>query len=150
MTLLALVDRCRRQGDLQPLVASIPYARFLGIEARVDERGLVTVLEFRDTNIGNPAVPALHGGVVGALLETAAILELLWQHEAVEVPKIINITVDYLRPAGLTETHARALITKQGRRIANVSCKAWQHNESRLIASAECHFLLPEVAEEPG
>ena len=54
--------------------------------------------------------------------------------KSAEVPKIINITVDYLRPAGLTETHARALITKQGRRIANVSCKAWQDNESRLIA----------------
>jgi uncharacterized protein (TIGR00369 family) len=150
MSMLALLDRCRRKGDPGPLVANIPYARFLGIDARVEKDGLITVLEYRQTNVGNPAVPALHGGVVGALLETAAVLQLLWEHEAEVVPKIINITVDYLRPAGLRATYARGLITKQGRRIANVSVDAWQEDEARLIASADCHFLLPGGADSPS
>jgi len=150
LSLLELVDRCRRRADPQLLVAEIPYACFLGIRTSVSDDGLLTVLEFRDSNIGNPAVPALHGGVVGALLENAAILELLWEHESEVVPKIINITVDYLRPAGPRDTYAKALITKQGRRIANVSVQAWQADASKLIATADCHFLLPGGAPDSG
>jgi acyl-coenzyme A thioesterase PaaI-like protein len=80
--------------------------------------------------------------VVGAFLETAAIFQLLWQRETASVPKTINITVDYLRPAGPQDTWAKAVVTKQGRRIANVAVEAWQSQRDKPIASANCHFLL--------
>ena len=58
------------------------------------------------------------------------------------MPKTINITVDYLRSARLVDTHARAMITKHGRRVANVQVRAWQGDESKPIAAAHAHFLL--------
>jgi acyl-coenzyme A thioesterase PaaI-like protein len=58
------------------------------------------------------------------------------------VPKTINITVDYLRSARVADTYARAVITKHGRRVANVQVRAWQGDESRPIAAAHAHFLL--------
>jgi uncharacterized protein (TIGR00369 family) len=99
-------------------------------------------LAFKPSNIGNPRVPALHGGVVGAFLETTAILQLLLSQESQELPKIINITVDYLRPASPVDTFAEGLITRQGRRIANVAVEAWQDRRERLVATANCRFLL--------
>ena len=49
--------------------------------------------------IGNTYLPAIHGGTLGAMLEMAAIFHLLWETETETVPKIVNITVDYLRSA---------------------------------------------------
>jgi uncharacterized protein (TIGR00369 family) len=93
--------------------------------------------------IGNPVISALHGGTVGALLESAAIFKLIWEGSSGVVPKTINITLDYLRSARATEdTFARATITKHGRRIANVQVRAWQLDESKPIAAAHAHFLL--------
>ena len=71
------------------------------------------------------------------------------------VPKTINITVDYLRSARVIDTHARATITKHGRRVANVQVRAWQADESKPVAAAHAHFLLktmeaPENVGESG
>ena len=58
------------------------------------------------------------------------------------VPKIITITVDYLRSGRPVDTLARAVLTKQGRRVVNVAVEAWQDDRSRPIASANAHFLV--------
>jgi acyl-coenzyme A thioesterase PaaI-like protein len=85
----------------------------------------------------------LHGGTVGALLESAAILKLLWEGSSGTVPKTVTITLDYLRSARATEdTFARATITKHGRRVASVQVLAWQREEGKPIAAAHAHFLL--------
>jgi len=142
MSLIRLIEEARRQRDFNLLSEAIPYARFLGIESRECDGELLGFLRFREGNVGNPALPALHGGVVGAFLETTAIFQLMWQRETASVPKTINITVDYLRPAGPRDTWARAAVTKQGRRIASVAVEAWQAEPGKPIASADCHFLL--------
>ena len=142
MNLVNLVERCRRESDFDPFFESIPFARYLGIRAHMEAGILVTTLAFRERNIGNPALPALHGGVIGSLLETAAILQLLWEHETDKIPKTINLTVDYLRPGAPRDTFARGVISKQGRRVANVSVESWQEHPEMPIASANCHFLL--------
>lgn len=143
MSLVALLDSCRRRQDFGPLCEAIPYARFLGMSVRESQGKLLAKLCFQPSNVGNPLLPALHGGVVGGFLETTAALELLWSHDAVELPKVINITLDYLRPAAALDTYASGTITRQGRRIANVTVEAWQENRHRLVATANCHFLLP-------
>ncbi len=142
MSLIRLIEEARRQRDFNLFSQAIPYARFLGIESRECDGQLHGFLHYRERNIGNPAVPALHGGVVGAFLETTAIFQLMWQRETASVPKTINITIDYLRPAGPRDTWARAVVTKQGRRIANVAVEAWQESPEKPITTADCHFLL--------
>jgi uncharacterized protein (TIGR00369 family) len=142
VNLLALIERCRQDRCFDRLCEAIPYARYLGIRAHMEAGALVTTLEYRQRNIGNPALPALHGGVIGAHLETAAILQLLLQHETDKIPKTINLTVDYLRPGAPRDTFARGVVSKQGRRVANVNVESWQESPGKLIASANCHFLL--------
>src|SRR3546814_10671692 len=55
----------------------------------------------------------LHGGVVGALLVSASIVHLVWSAETDTIPKIIDLSVDYLRSARPVETFASAIITKR-------------------------------------
>jgi uncharacterized protein (TIGR00369 family) len=142
MTLRELVDTARASGDLVPLVAAIPYARFLGLV--VDRQGeeLVFRLPYADHLVGNSMLPALHGGTLGALLESTAIFRLLLDTDADQVPKTINLTVEYLRSAGARDTFARAEITRHGRRVANVRAVAWQDDPARPVAAAHAHFLL--------
>jgi uncharacterized protein (TIGR00369 family) len=132
----------RETGRFEPVLAAIPYARLLGLSVAVVGGDPITTMRGQKRLIGNPVLPALHGGTVGALLESAAIFKLIWEIKSIAVPKTINITVDYLRSARVEDTHARAVITKHGRRVANVQVRAWQTDESRPIAAAHAHFLL--------
>ena len=137
-----LISGLRGEGDIDPLLDAIPYMRTLGLRASVRDGDLITRLPGAEQLIGNPMLPAIHGGVVGAMLESTAILKVLREHDARAVPKTITLTVDYLRSARVVDTSARASITRLGRRVANVQVRAWQETEERPIAVAHCHFLL--------
>ena len=67
-----LLAGLRRDGDLEPFLDAIPYMRTLGLRASVREGDLVTHLPGGERLIGNPVLPAIHGGVVGAMLESTA------------------------------------------------------------------------------
>ena len=113
-----------RKPDLQALVDAIPYCRFLGIE--IDRKGneLTTILRFDKKLIGNPILPALHGGVVGAFLEVTAVIQLMLEAETEDLPKPVDIGIDYLRSGRPVDAYARATITKHGRRVCNVRAEA--------------------------
>ncbi|MGH7804565.1 MAG: PaaI family thioesterase [Candidatus Binatia bacterium] len=125
-------------------VDRIPYAKFLGIQVvSLGVYRLLVKLPFDKKLVGNPMLPALHGGVLGAFLEIVAILQLVKEEEGDGLPKPINLTVDYLRSAGPRDLYGRATITKRGRRVANVRVEAWQEDPERPVAAAHGHFLMP-------
>jgi len=124
------------------IVDAIPYARFLGVEVERNDGALECVLPFRHEIVGNPALPAVHGGVLGAFLELTALLHLLDDSSSERVPKPITFSVDYLRPTGPLTTRAGAEIFKLGRRIANVRVVAWQDDRTRPVVAGNGKFLL--------
>ena len=149
---MGIVADLRARGtvaDYQAFLELIPYAGFLGLSIdSVDERGrVVTRMKFDRGILGNPNLPAVHGGVIGAFLEMAAIMQLVHELEGDHLPKPINLTVEYLRSAGPRDTLARATITKHGRRVVNVRVEAWQDDPERPVAVAHGHFLMPQPAD---
>ncbi len=142
MTLVERLTAAKAAGNYQELFDAIPYAKFLGLSAQMQGTELVTSMKFSPDLIGNPALPALHGGTLGALLESAAIFELLWRAETIVLPKTITITIDYLKSAAAVDTHARGVITRQGRRVSNVRVEAWQADRSTPVASAHAIFMV--------
>lgn len=143
MNIAEAVVRARETGEYQDVLDAIPYMAFLGLTMTHDENGPIVCMPGSDHIIGNPVLPAIHGGVVGAFLESTAIIHLIWAHESRQVPKIINLTIEYLRSARVVDTFAQATITKHGRRIANVRIEAWQKDRAKPVAAAHAHFLLP-------
>ncbi|MBS1303329.1 PaaI family thioesterase [Loktanella sp. SALINAS62] len=151
------VVKQRRDTALQSLVAGVPYIQFLAIT--FDRRGdeLTGLLPYDDMLIGNPMLPAIHGGVTAAFLEVTSIITLSWfsQWDALEsgetiedaprrLPKTIDFTVDYLRSGLPRDAYARARITRSGRRYASVHVESWQDNRARPFAQATGHFLMPQ------
>ncbi|MEP2030414.1 MAG: PaaI family thioesterase [Paracoccaceae bacterium] len=156
------VVKQRRDAALRALVHGVPYIQFLGIE--FDRRGdeLTAILPFEKKLIGNPVLPALHGGATAAFLEVTSVISLSWTYlwEDVEsgaidlnslqagklprLPKTIDFTVDYLRSGLPRDAYARATINRSGRRYASVHVEAWQDNRQRLFAQATGHFLMPQ------
>lgn len=158
----------RRDRALAALVEGVPYVRHMGIH--FDRRGdeLTAILPYAEKLIGNPLLPALHGGAIGAFLEITAHVALSWaiQWEQMEnspptpapetgkddaapggtlmaMPRTIDITIDYLRSGLPRDAYARARINRSGRRYASVHVEAWQDNRDRLFAQATGHFLMP-------
>lgn len=143
MSLLERIHAARDSGDVQAAVDIIPYASFLGLTAEIDGAGrLLCTLPPRPGLVGNPETGALHGGVVGAFLETVGGLEVIWRRESDVMPRTINITVDYLRAGRPVPTRAAGIITKLGRRVANVRVEAWQDSPEKPIAHGHVHLLL--------
>lgn len=154
----------RRDAALAQLVGSIPYIRHLGVN--FDRRGdeLTANMPFSESLIGNPFLPAIHGGATGAFLEITALMELMWSivweqmenggpaAEAIErgkfpaMPKTIDFTVDYLRTGLPRDAYARARVNRSGRRFASVHVEAWQDNKTKIFAQATGHFLMPDLS----
>lgn len=148
-TVLELISRARAQGELSLLLAAIPYAQYMGMTCALDDGDLITTMAYSPHLIGNPALPALHGGTLGALMESAAAYKLLWAADAAVLPKTITITIEYLRPAKPVDTYARATITRQGRRVASLTVAAYQEDREKPCATANVHFLIKRQAETP-
>ncbi|CAN5128794.1 PaaI family thioesterase [soil metagenome] len=129
-----------------PLLDSLPYARFLGLQTRTDGGILTIVMPFADKLIGDPMLPALHGGSTAALLEMAAIAQVALDYPRLRLPRPINVTVSYLRSGRPVDTYARARISRAGRRVAHVVAEAWQADRDQPIASLTANFLLAEDA----
>lgn len=139
---VAILKEAREAKDWSRAFEIIPYFDFLGMRMENFDDRFVSVLPGDKKFIGNPVLPALHGGVIGAFLESAAMIHLLATQEVTRVPKIINITVEYLRSAKPVETYAEAIITKPGRRVANLRVEAWQSDKNKPVAAAHANFLV--------
>jgi uncharacterized protein (TIGR00369 family) len=142
MRLRDAVVTVRETGDFTALQEAIPYSRFMGITAELVDGEVIGRMRYSDHLVGNATVPALHGGTLGALMESTAIFKLLWHGETTTVPKTINITVEYLRSARAEDVFARAEFTRRGRRVANVRVFAYQDDPQCPAAVATAHFLL--------
>jgi acyl-coenzyme A thioesterase PaaI-like protein len=124
--------------------ANNPFARCLGIRIGEDD---TLIMPFSPKIVGNPILPAIHGGLTGAFLETTAIVGVTRELGVSATPKPIGLTINYLRSGRALDSYANVSIVKQGRRVVAFEAQAWQDDRSKPIASAFGHFML---RKEPG
>ncbi len=120
----------------------IPYIEFLGIREVPGAEVPMFRLPYQAMLIGNPHLPALHGGVVAGFAETAALLHLVRTLGGAKLPKGIDFSVDYLRAGRPEETFAQCELVRVGARVALVQVRCWQSAPDRPIVVARGHFLL--------
>lgn len=134
--------------DIHQIISGSPFGRFMGIETRIDERGVLAILPARADLIGNTSIPALHGGGVAAFLEITCLLQLAHEMGTTAPARSIDFSVEYLRPGRPEPVYARAVVRRMGRRVATVHSEAWQRDEASPICLVRCHFRLPETRIE--
>jgi uncharacterized protein (TIGR00369 family) len=143
---MELLARAARDGvppDINELLAAVPYCAWLGLTANIVKSQVVLEMPFATKLIGNPIIPAIHGGVIGSMLETAAIAQAVWDTKSASIPKPVDVTIDYLRTGRAVTSYASARLARQGRRVVNVHAAMWQDDEAKPVAALRGHFLLP-------
>lgn len=127
------------------LFANSPFARCLGI--RVADGGVLH-MPFSRKIIGNPVLPAIHGGITGAFLETTAIVGVARELGSTTPPKPIGLTINYLRSGRGLDSFANVSIVRQGQRIVAFQAQAWQDDATKPIATAFGHFKLRQMTDK--
>jgi uncharacterized protein (TIGR00369 family) len=112
----------------------VPFNKLLGIRGeRVEAGRAVLVLPVRPEFVGDIRRPALHGGVLSSLIDTAggvAAWSALGPGESVST---VDLRVDYLEPAGLMgPLRAEAELVRKGNRVCHVRVNLTQ--EGVLVA----------------
>lgn len=144
MTDLEIIRYTRESGDFSRMLESIPYASWIGLECDRFGDDLIFRLPAKGQNLGNPILPAIHGGVIGGFMEMAAAIYLMMSQDSTKMPRIVDFSLDYLRAGLNRETYAECRLTRQGNRVANVIITAWQKSRSEPISIARAHFLLED------
>ena len=126
----------------QKLLERIPYARHLGLAIHQSGTGMEVHLPYRDALIGNIMLPALHGGVIGGLIEITARVAAQSRDAQARRPRILDCNVDYLRSARARSTYAAAEIVRQGRRTTLVHVSCWQDRASTPVAHGRVQLLF--------
>lgn len=139
-----IVKAVRENHNYAELTHAIPYAQLIGVTFEKIDNDLLFTLPRKASNIGNPKIPAIHGGVLGGFMELSSALYLLVSQSTLKYPKIVDFSLDYLRAGMDQDTYAYCRVTRQGGRVANVEVHAWQTDIDKPIALARAHFLLEE------
>jgi acyl-coenzyme A thioesterase PaaI-like protein len=144
MTDPEILKHTRESGDFSRMLDAVPYAKWVGLQCERFGDDLIFRLPKKEENLGNPILPAIHGGVIGGFMEMSAAIYLMMSRDTFRMPRIVDFSLDYLRAGLNRETYAECRLTRQGNRVANVMITAWQKSRSQPIATARAHFLLED------
>lgn len=142
MDLFTKITELKANNDYEGLIDLVPYAKTIGVETSLVGDNIVSTLPYIDSNIGNYAIPALHGGAVAGFMENAALFHLMWTANLKKMPKVIDFSIDYLRSGLASTSYSQCDIIRLGRRVALCNIKVWQHDIDKPFALARAHFLL--------
>lgn len=142
MSLQEALVKCKETNNFDLLINEVPYAKTIGIQCFSAGDEVTFHLPARESNIGNPTLPAIHGGVLGGFIEHSAILYVLLFMEKPKFPKIIDLSIDYLSAGHYRDSYAECKILRMGRRLANVAVTVWQTKKTEPICTARAHLLL--------
>jgi uncharacterized protein (TIGR00369 family) len=117
-----------------------PYAELLGLGTCRVEGERLWVMPFSEAVVGRPGF--LHGGAIAGLLEFAALGAVYEALEPGAQVRPINVSVDFLRGGIDHDTWAAAVVTRLGKRVANVEAHAWQQDRARPIAGARMNLMV--------
>ncbi|MBI2897501.1 MAG: hotdog fold thioesterase [Deltaproteobacteria bacterium] len=114
----------------------IPFNRFLGFELTDLKPGFARMeVPFRDEFIGDPVRPALHGGVISALIDTCGGAACWTEIEPADRVSTVDLRVDYLRPGRKHRLVAEGRVIRIGNHVGVVDLTAFHSDSpSDLIA----------------
>lgn len=106
-------------GEIERLMEEgIPFNRFLGLRVlEAGPEGARLCLPFRPEFIGDVGRPALHGGVISMLIDTAGGLAALATLSPGDRLSTVDLVVDYLRPGPPADLLAIARVVRRGNRV---------------------------------
>ena len=129
----------------------IPFNRLLGLRCIEIRDGHVRVeLPFRPELVGNPEIPALHGGAISSTLDTTGGLAV-WSHaRPMDRVSTIDLRVDFLRPGRAEPLIAEAEVVRLGNRVGVAELRAFHPGaeDKPVAAGMGVYSVNPNIS--PG
>ena len=111
------------------IMERLPFCRLLAIAVEeVTPEHAVLRLPYRPEAVGDPFRPALHGGALAMLADTAGGTAVLAATRHEDKVSTLDMRIDYLRHARLEDTLAEARIVRVGARAAVVRIHVYQED----------------------
>jgi uncharacterized protein (TIGR00369 family) len=127
----------------------IPFNVFLGIHVTEASDGFVRLeLPFRQEFIGDPWRPALHGGTISTLIDTAGGFAVWTQISIEDRVSTIDLRVDYLAPAAPENLIAEARVVRVGNRVGVTDIKCIQPSApERVVATGKAVYNIKRAGD---
>jgi uncharacterized protein (TIGR00369 family) len=128
---------------LDGMIRNPPFHQWMGVECTEAEPGRAVLrLPPHKEFVGNPFIPAVHGGIVAALVDLAGGAALFVE---LQFPTpTIDMRVDYLRPAIAGKALlAEARVKSLGKTVAFVDIDV-SDEEGRLVATGRCAYSVKD------
>lgn len=126
----------------------VPFNQFLGLHLTRLRPGRAEMrLAFRREFIGDSERPALHGGVLAALLDTAcgaAVLSQVGQHDRIST---LDLRVDYLVPGPMRDLVASAEVIRVGKSAAVAQARVRTAGSRQVVAEGKAVFSIRRKQE---
>jgi uncharacterized protein (TIGR00369 family) len=128
----------------------VPFNRYLGMRGESVGVGKgVLVLPVRPEFVGDPRRPALHGGVLSSLIDTAGGVAAWTALGPGESVSTVDLRVDYLEPAGLGgPLRAEAELVRKGKRVCHVRVAVTQ--DGALVAEGRAVYSIHRRRPDAG
>ena len=124
---------------LHEAFASVPYAKFLGLELGEMKPGEASLhLEVRAELKQHQGV--VHGGAVASLIDSASAFAVITQLEPNERVTTTDLTIHYLRPVTAGRLSAKARTVRAGRRLFVLSVEVMD-DQQRMVATAVTTYI---------
>ncbi len=143
------------QGWLRTIVdffeRDIAFDAFLGLKVQdiSEGRGLLH-LPYRPDYLGDPFRPALHGGIIAVLVDTAAGVAALSSLPPGSKCSTVDMRVDYLLPGLADDLWAEARVVRSGNRVAVINVDVFQREQRQVATGRAVYSLRPAETLMPG
>ncbi len=115
---------------------NIAFNLHLGMKVELVEPGhCVLRIPYRPELIGDPWRPALHGGVMSTIIDTAGGLAVFASLDQIGGVSTVDLRVDYLRPGLLEDVFCDATVIRAGNRVAQASMRVLQGPDRSYLAA---------------
>lgn len=129
---------------LRSIVASCGFGAKLGQMIVIAKDDHTWTLSPSNDLIGNPLLPALHGGAVTAFIQLACGAAVARASGRSVLPRLISANVQFLAPMRLQDISTVPVIRRIGRRVAAVHADAWQTDREQPVCAVQCEFSLAD------
>jgi uncharacterized protein (TIGR00369 family) len=127
----------------------IPFNAFLGIRVKEIRSGRVKlILPFRKEWIGDVSRPAIHGGVISTLADTAGGAAAWTKLSDGDRLSTVDLLVDYLVPGKLADLTADAIVVRIGNSVAVTQIVVSQGPRNEAVARARAVYNIVRSKEK--
>jgi uncharacterized protein (TIGR00369 family) len=129
-------------AQVQRALDETPFIQWMGIrvkEWQPAEQQLVLTMPFR-TEIGGGADEGhVHGGAIGAVIDTAA--SMVFYALGVQSAPTVDYRIDLLRPVVRSGMHARAVVRKLGKTVGIADVEV-RDDAGKLVALGRANMAI--------